>query len=49
MPKVEERAPEQEPEREPEQDQKPRARAPVPRELSVGTDLVDEQEGAGGD
>jgi hypothetical protein len=48
MPKVEERAPEQEPEREPEQDQKPRARAPVPR-LSVGTDLVDEHEGAGGD
>jgi len=44
MPKVEERAPEP----EPEQDQKPRARAPVPR-LSVGTDLVDEHEGAGGD
>jgi hypothetical protein len=45
MPKVEERAPEQ----EPEQDQKPRARAPAPHELSVGTDLVDEHEGAGGD
>jgi hypothetical protein len=44
MPKVEERDQEQ----EPEQDQKPRARVPAPHELAVGTDLVDEHEGAGG-